>query len=75
MPVKPVVVKAETISKYKVCLSNSGNNDNNGKVKISGKMIKLEIATKIWLRIGDDKALLKLAKAKNKEINKINNPK
>ena len=34
MPVKPVVVKAETISKYKVCLSNSGNNDNNGKVKI-----------------------------------------
>ena len=49
-------------------------NDNNGKVKISGKMIKLEIATKIWLRIGDDKALLKLAKAKNNEIYKINNP-
>jgi hypothetical protein len=36
--------------------------------------MKLEIATKIWLRIGDDKALLKLAKVKNKDINRINNP-
>ena len=75
IPVKPVVVNAEIISKYKVWLSNSGRSDNNGSVKIIGKIKKLVVITKSWLRIGRDNGLLKLVKAINKDISKISNPK
>ena len=73
-PVKPVVVNADTISKYNEWASKVGNSFSNGSIKKIGKIKKLDITISNWLRIGEDFALFKLATAKKNEISNINKP-
>ena len=72
--VNPVVVKAETISKYNVEIVKFGNNLIKGSTKRIGKNGKLTITIDNWLLMGDDFPRFRLAKAKNIEINNINKP-
>ena len=72
--VNPVVVNAETISKYNVEIVKFGNNLVKGSIKRIGKNGKLIITINNWLLMGDDFPRFRLAKAKNIEINNINKP-